>query len=317
MWIKSLLLMVVTCASGFATATALSEVDHQSIRLWSQGVRLAGDIYRPKGLTDKDKLPGILMVPGWGGNKNNLQKNYAPHFAKQGFIVLAFDFKSWGESDGPLVPVEPLTAAEEAVEVTVKVRHIRNIINPLSMAEDVRAALNYLASEPQVIADKLGIWGTSMGGGLALVVAADDDRIKAYVDQMGPVNYKYNLKAIPDQQLRQAEALIARGILPPYPGPKSQHNPQLRGYPDWVAMKRFDPMAVADQLTMPTLIIDAEEETLFDTEQNGRLLYNRIKERVEAQYLTYPGGHYDLYKGDNLASARQTSIQWFITHLIQ
>lgn len=81
----------------------MSDVHRESITLWSQGARLAGDIYKPGNLNATEKLPGILMVPGWGGSKKNLGKNYAPHFAKQGFVVLAFDFKGWGESDGLVV----------------------------------------------------------------------------------------------------------------------------------------------------------------------------------------------------------------------
>ena len=80
----------------------MSNVHKESITIWSQGVRLAGDIYKPENLKESVELPGIVMVPGWGGNKKNLEKNYAPHFAAQGFIVLAFDFKGWGESEGPL-----------------------------------------------------------------------------------------------------------------------------------------------------------------------------------------------------------------------
>jgi hypothetical protein len=183
------------------------------------------------------------------------------------------------------------------------------------MSEDVRAALNYLGAEPGVMADKLGIWGTSMGGGLALVMAAADDRIKALVSQMGPVNYKYNLKDIPDQKMRHVEAMVARGERPPFPGPEDSPNPQLKGYPDWVAMKRFDPMSCLDDLTIPTLIIDAGEEALFDTEKNGLLVYETIKDRLEARYITYPGKHYDMYEGENLKTARATAVQWFVKHL--
>ena len=134
----------------------MSDVHRESITIWSQGVRLAGDIYKPTNLeATKKKLPGIVMVPGWGGSKKNLEKNYAPHFARQGFVVLAFDFKSWGESDGPLVALEPLPQTEEAAEVILKANHIREFVNPLSMSEDVRAALNYLGAEPGVMPENL------------------------------------------------------------------------------------------------------------------------------------------------------------------
>lgn len=316
---KSFLLFLVFIISAsisfFAIASSQPDVDHAPITIWSQGVRLAGDIYKPKGLKPTEQLPGLLLVPGWGGSKNNVGKNYATYFAAQGFVVLSFDFKSWGESDGPLLATESLPATEEAAEIKLSARHIRKIINPLSMQEDVRAALYYLGSEPQVMPNNLGIWGTSMGGGLAIVMAATDHRIKALVDQMGPVNYKYNLNNIPEQKIRDAEAQVARGNFPPYPGPKGIPNPQLRGYPDWISMKRFHPLSYLDRLTIPTLIIDAEDETLFETEKNGQLVYETIKDRVESRYITYPGGHYAMYDGENLKAGRDAALQWFIKYL--
>ncbi|WP_246129193.1 alpha/beta hydrolase [Colwellia demingiae] len=296
-------------------SASVSEVDHEVVTIWSQGVRLEGDIYKPKGLKASDKLPGILMVPGWGGNKKNIEKNYAPHFAKQGFIVLSFDFKSWGQSDGPVVLAEKLSTGDKAEEINVKVTHIRQIINPLSMVEDVRAALYFLGSEPQVMSNNLGIWGTSMGGGLALVAAANDDRVKALVSQLAPLNYKYNLRMIPDQQMRQVEAMAARGIIPPYPGPKSKVNPMLRGFPDWVAMKRFDPMLHLSDLKAATLIMDVKDEKLFENKENGKLVYDSIKDRLASRYLTFPGEHYDMYKGDNLNKGRAEAIEWFTMYL--
>ncbi|MFQ3323100.1 MAG: dienelactone hydrolase [Pseudomonadales bacterium] len=297
------------------SAVEQPDTDHQKVTIWSQGVRLAGDIYKPKGLATDAKLPGILMVPGWGGNKGNVGRNYAKHFASAGFVVLAFDFKSWGESDGPVVMTTALRQIDESAEVNVVGTHIRQFINPLSMMEDVRAALYYLGGEPQVMADNLGIWGTSMGGGLAVVMATQDSRIKALVDQMGPVNYHYNLKDIPANYVRTIETQMARGELLPFPGPTGNASPQLKGYPDWVAMKRFNPMSYAEQLAVPTLIIDAQEEALFDTTKNGQLLYNAIKNRVDARYSVYPVKHYDMYKGENLAKARSEGLQWFIDHL--
>lgn len=313
--LNSTFLLFITIFSLHVTAKTPDNVEHQSVTIWSQGSRLAGDIYKPKGLKPTDKLPGILMVPGWGGSKNNIGEKYAPYFAEKGFIVLTFDFKSWGESEGYLLAEQPLAQSEETNEVTEKVSHVRDIINPFSMTADVRSALAYLAGEPQVMPNNLGIWGTSMGGGLALVVSANDERVKALVTQMSPVNYQYNLRAFTSDKMRQVETLTARGVIPPFPGPKSKINPLLKGFPDWVAMKRFDPLSHADKLTAPTLIIDAEQEALFDTKQNGLLLDERIKSRLDSRYITYPGKHYDMYKGDNLISARGEASLWFIKYL--
>ena len=315
-WLLSCLsLYLLLLSSGTATGQSLSDVDHEVITIWSQGVRLAGDIYKPKGLKADEKLPGILLVTGWGGSKENLKKNYAPQFAKQGFIVLAFDYKSWGQSEGPLVPIDSLAITEEAAEVSLRANHVRKVVNPYSMLADVRASLNYLSGEPQVMPGNLGIWGTSFGGALAVVMASSDDRIKACVDQMGPVNFGYNYKDLPIKMARKMAAATARGDLPPFPGPEVFKSPGLKGYPDWAALKRFDPIRQIDSLQVPTLIIDAENEALFDRTKNGLLLHETIKDRVDSRYIVYPGKHYDMYQGDNLKAAAAAASDWFVMYL--
>ncbi len=292
-----------------------ADINHMPITLWSEGVRLAGDIYKPSTLQADKTLPGILLVPGWGGSKANLGKNYAPQFAEAGFIVLTFDFKGWGESDGPLLASEKLDRIEETQTDSFEASHVRKVVNPRSMSADVRAALHYLGAEPGVTPSNLGIWGTSMGGALALAASAEDHRVKALVNQMGPVNTQYNLRNLPDAALQHAEAQAARGEAPPYPGPNSKLSPQLQGFPDWVAMKRFTPLAQLENLQAATLIIDAEKESLFEIKKNGQLVYQDIKERLPSRYLVLPGGHYDLYKGDSLSTARSSALEWFVTHL--
>lgn len=313
-----LLALVAIASSGIplvAGAEDVADIDHQEVIIWSEGVRLAGDVFSPSGLDVDEKVPGILLVTGWGGSKENLAKNYAPQFARAGFIVLVFDFKGWGESDGPLLASAKLDGAEESVEKTLSATHIRKVVNPFSMSADVRAALHYLGGESNVMPDNLGVWGTSMGGALALVSATSDDRIKAYVTQMSPVNYPFNLKQLPEALMREAETSAARGEIPPYPGPDTKGDSRLRGYPDWVALKRFDPLAELDQLKAPTLIMDAEGETLFDPARNGQQMYEAIKDRLPSRYVTYPGGHYEMYKGKNLIDARQAALDWFIRYL--
>ena len=115
-------------------------------------VRLAANIYKPNELSAKHKLSGILLVPGWAVSKVNLKNNYGPHFAKLGFIVLAFDYKSWGQSDGPVVPTEAFDHSKGATKLDINVTQIRKIVEPMSMLADVRAALYYLSGN-------FGLWG--------------------------------------------------------------------------------------------------------------------------------------------------------------
>ena len=85
--------------------------------------------------------------------------------------------------------------------------------------------------------------------------------------------------------MRNIEAGVARGELPPFPGPEGSSNPQLQGYPDWVAMKRFNPVSYLGDLSIPTLIVDAEEESLFDRKKNGLHIYRILKQILSLPYL--------------------------------
>ena len=310
-------LIGVLTAIMLVTAPAVAAevgIDHQAITFWSDGSRLQGDVFKPEGLKPEQKLPGIILVHGWGGNKANLNKAYARQFTGLGFVVMTFDLRSWGESDGFLLAHDALPAAQDTSEVTVAGQHVRAIVNPLKMLEDTRAALSWFVAEPNLQADNIGIWGTSLGGGLALVTAAKDSRIKALVTQIGAVNNRASFAMIPDEMVATWETQRARGQITPYPGPESGV-PGLRGYPDLIAMKQYDPAAYWDKLTIPTLVIDAEKEELLNTKVNGQALHESLKGRVATRYLVVPGKHYDIYRGDGYGMALKATQDWFVEHL--
>lgn len=289
-------------------------VEHQAITFWSDGIRLQGDVFKPQGLTADQKIPGIILVHGWGGNKSNLNKAYATQFAALGFLIMTFDLRSWGESDGFFLADNALPTKQDTDRVKVEGRHIRSIVNPLKMVEDVRAALSWFVAEPNLQADNIGMWGTSLGGGLALVTAANDSRIKALVTQVGAVNNKASFAMIPDELVATWETQRARGEITPYPGAESAAA-GLRGYPDMIAMKQYDPAVLWDKLTIPTLIIEAESEELFDRKLNGQALHSLLKDRVSTRYLVLPGTHYDVYRDQGYVRALKAAQDWFVAHL--
>ena len=53
--------MMSTLALCISTVAGAGTVDRQSVTIWSQGVRLAGDIYTPSDIAEGERLPGVLM----------------------------------------------------------------------------------------------------------------------------------------------------------------------------------------------------------------------------------------------------------------
>jgi dipeptidyl aminopeptidase/acylaminoacyl peptidase len=82
-----------------------------------------------------------------------------------------------------------------------------------------------------------------------------------------------------------------------------------------IAMKQYDPAVLWDKLTIPTLIIEAESEELFDRKLNGEALYASLKDRVPTRYLVIPGSHYGVYRDEGYIRALKAAQDWFVTHL--
>ncbi|WP_297823796.1 hypothetical protein [uncultured Paraglaciecola sp.] len=66
--------------------------------------------------------------------------------------MLAFDYKSWGQIGGPILPTEAFGHSKGATKLDINVTQIRKIVEPMSMLADVRAALYYLRGVS-------GLWG--------------------------------------------------------------------------------------------------------------------------------------------------------------
>ena len=306
----------------FSLGACYAEPTNTAVTIYSDGVRLAGNLWTPEGLQPQEKRPAILMVHGWGGLTSHLNTAYAPQFAELGYIVLTFDYTGWGESDGVLIRrgarPDSAAGAEQAVDYDTAVTELRQIVNPLEQLDDIRAAYALLSTHPQVDPARMAVWGSSLGGGLALATAIEFPSIKVLISQVGSVNPQVGFtdeiadNPLAPANMAQVRGAIARGEAPSFP---SEASPGLRGYPDWPDFVRYDPMQGLARLTAATLIVDAAEEELFDIKQNGAALHSRIKDQVTARYATIPGKHYDVYSGEGYAAAMQMQQAWLAEHL--
>ncbi len=159
-------------------------VERRPVTIWSDGTKMAGDLYLPKEVNEEDKLPAIVFVAGTGGTKKGSAARMAPLFVDKGFVFLAFDYRGWGESESKLLMLEPMPQPNEAGEITVKARAIRWQMDFADQCEDIRAAIAFVSGETNVDPNRIGIIGTSYGGGLATWTAANDPRVKCAAVQV-------------------------------------------------------------------------------------------------------------------------------------
>jgi dipeptidyl aminopeptidase/acylaminoacyl peptidase len=297
-----------------------SGIASRRVNIWSDGTRLSGDLFYPANMKAEDKLPAIILCHGWGGVREHLNRAYAPQFASAGFIVLTFDYRGWGDSDSRLILKDPMPKLDEKGQATVRVQAIRELVDPFDQTEDIINAINFIEGEPGVDTSRIGLWGTSYGGGHVLYVAAHDDRVKCIVSQVGSMDslsiaqnpvYKGGLERAHREALQRARG---ESGIDPVPQGVDQY-PNLRGTPYVSRMVKYRPVEFASQLKVPFLIIDAQKEELFDIKMHGGLVYARVKNKVPAKYEIIPNiTHYGVYTTAR-KQASDMAIEWFAKYL--
>jgi len=134
------------------------KVTMQKVEFKNQyNMKVAGNLFIPKGLKQNSKNPAIIVGHPMGAVKEQSANLYATKMAEQGFVTLSLDLSFWGESEG-----QP-----------------RNAVSPDIYAEDFSAAVDYLGTRPFVDRNRIGVIGICGSGSFAISAAKIDPRLKA------------------------------------------------------------------------------------------------------------------------------------------
>ena len=131
----------------------------QDLRFVSDGLRLAGHLYRPPSASVTQRTPAIVMCGPASSVKEQTLPHYAERFADAGYTVLTFDPGTYGASEG--TP--------------------RCYYDPDRIIGNYSDAVSYLLTRDDVAGDQIALVGVCMGGGFALSTAARDKRVRAVV----------------------------------------------------------------------------------------------------------------------------------------
>ena len=283
------------------------------------GTVLRGALHSPR----EPKLPGVVMAHGFSGVKEQIE-HYAAALAAGGFPVLVYDHRNFGGSEG---------------SPRLEVDYARQLA-------DWRDAISFALLQPEFeAAPGVGVWGSSFAGGLAMVLAADDGRVRCVVSQIphvsGHRNAREMLNASQRALLREAfEADRAARFAgePPRRIPVFSPDPSaLCALPPamsarYVAAAEAQSPSWRNEVTLRSvenmlqfeaagwarfispkpflMIVGAQDTCTFPELQLEVFEAAREPKRV----VVHPGGHFDTYT-EHFETTSGAALDWFTEHL--
>ncbi len=157
----------------------------------SDGLQLSGILETPEGLDPTERRPAIVVLHGFGSNKEDGMVMLASAlFGSLGYVTLRFDMRGCGESQGT-----------------------RAKVICLEQVSDTRSAVTFLASLPQVNPSAIAVMGHSFGAAVAVYAAGVDERIAACISSggWGDGEKKFRRQHAAPEQWERFQALLARG----------------------------------------------------------------------------------------------------------
>ena len=288
-------------------------IEERPVEFYSSGLRLSGVLYLPREEAPAGGRPGIVLCNGF----TTVKELYLPPLARAmggaGFAALTFDYRGFGQSEGApgrLIPEEEV--------------------------HDARNAMTFVQSQPGIDARRLGLFGTSFGGGIAIAVAAADARARAVVSSVPVCNGERWLRGMRPywewvELCRRVEADRARRVLtgtservdrsviaPPDPAAQRTHGAQPPR-PALVletaeAIMEFNPEALVDRLSpRPFLMIVAAQDTRVPPDVSVPA-FERAREPKSLVVLDGIA-HHDVYELPARERLLEIVLPWFRTHL--
>lgn len=298
-----------------------TNISMNNVSFFSDGFLVRGCLYMPSDSIN-EKLPAIVMAPGFSGTKECNYQIFAAAFSKEGFAVLLFDYPNFGESTGS----------------------IRGEVDPWQQIQAYRDGISYLASRSDIDANRIGVWGGSYSGGHALVVSAIDNRVKCLVAMTPFISGSYYMKNLPEeiksfllQQFNADRLSRVKGekpIMIPVATNDSQQFSAISGLRAWDFIESFKDYAPTfeNAVTLKSLEMQLEYEPGWYVQSIGeipklfiiakedemvpeQLISDAFKIASEPKKLSYIDGYHFSPYMEKLSEASAYAIEWFKINL--
>ena len=275
----------------------------------------AARLFRPD-VAPGEITPCIVMANGFSMTRDDGLSAFAERFAGVGITALTFDFRHLGASGG-----EP-----------------RQVIDTGRQHVDFRAAVSFARGLEGVDGDAVILWGFSLAGGLAISMAAGDQKIAAAVTLCPATDTIALMRRMPMRTLHAVNVAVLRNMLGKQrlhiqvagpPGSKAWFT-QPEALPGFEAVcgdqslwrneylplsfagATFRPVRLADRVRCPLFVCIGAEDGIVPREAAERT----VERAPRGELGVYPVDHFGGFLGEDFEQVVADQIGFLSRNLL-
>ena len=259
-------------------------VDSQVVRFKSfDGMAIPNIFYKPHQATNEHRAPALVWVHGGPGGQT--RKGYSAaiqYLVNHGYAVLGINNRGSGGYGKTFFTADDRKHGREPLWDCVE-------------------AKKWLASQPYVDPDRIGIIGGSYGGYMVLAALAFQPEVfGAGVDIFGVSNWLRTLKSIPPywESFRQA---LYKEIGDPVK--------------DEEMLKAISPLFHAEKIRRPLLVLQGQNDPRVIKPESDEIVEAVKKNGVPVEYVVFPDEGHGFTKKKNEIKAWSTALHFLDRHL--
>ncbi len=285
------------CALSLAAlpgAASAAQVEDGKVVTSFDGTPIVYTLMLPDGASPDAPVPAVLHTHGWGGRRTKSPSGFLRQLVDDGYAVLSWDSRGFGQSGGT---------------VTVD--------SPDFEARDASALIDTLAADPRIAQERsgdprIGMTGGSYGGGIQFVTAARDRRVDAIAPEIAWNDLTRAL--FPEDVVKAGwgsllyaggQSALTGGLSGGPAGPQTgAYDPAIhRAFAESTTgvisdatrefFKSRGPHHLLDRIEAPTFVVQATTDTLF-TPNEAIANFDKLRGTLKGDRLQmawYCGGH--------------------------
>lgn len=256
--------------------------ERTSIVLENEGQKIFGILHRP---IQKNPVPIVLICHGLAGHKAGRYRIYvllSEKLSQAGIASLRIDFRGSGDSEGNFS------------DMTLE-----------SEVSDALSALKYIEKDKSLDKNRIGLFGRSVGGMVALITACQYKNIKS-IATWAPLfdgdQWKEEWHLLQAPHISEETRMMRMRVNGQVPG--SNFFKQLFT----IQMQQ----KLAELAHVPFLNIHGEQDKIVITEHANRYKKSREKAHGQTKFILLPESDHDFTDPKEQNIALKETTQWFV-----